>query len=216
MRRCPEECGSLPQFPVNPALFTQVRFECCSLFFRPRTGESIEVVIKCRALPFTANARCLLKQTYHRLADARSAFSGPALDGPADFGWEFPQRHDLHESSPICIIICIIVMHNSIMVVCASRSTVSPPTCLGRGAVRLQFACRALIRPSTTCARPKRLRTEELKDTNQLEFLVGGQLKYPVRRRLVAEGVGFEPTRASRPSGFQDRPDSQVPCTPPR
>ena len=28
--------------------------------------------------------------------------------------------------------------------------------------------------------------------------------------------MGFEPTKASRPSGFQDRPDSQVPCTPPR
>src|SRR2546422_7630742 len=36
------------------------------------------------------------------------------------------------------------------------------------------------------------------------------------RRAVLAEGVGFEPTRASRPSGFQDRPDSQIPCTPPR
>jgi len=32
----------------------------------------------------------------------------------------------------------------------------------------------------------------------------------------MAEGVGFEPTRAVKPSGFQDRPDSQIPCTPPR
>ena len=36
------------------------------------------------------------------------------------------------------------------------------------------------------------------------------------RYAVLAEGVGFEPTRAVKPSGFQDRPDSQVPCTPPR
>src|SRR5438309_6295118 len=36
------------------------------------------------------------------------------------------------------------------------------------------------------------------------------------RYAVLAEGVGFEPTRVFPPSGFQDRPDSQVPCTPPR
>ena len=36
------------------------------------------------------------------------------------------------------------------------------------------------------------------------------------RASRMAEGVGFEPTRVFPPSGFQDRPDSQVPCTPPR
>ncbi len=30
--------------------------------------------------------------------------------------------------------------------------------------------------------------------------------------RVVAEGVGFEPTRALRPSGFQDRPDTRFPA----
>ncbi len=52
----------------------------------------------------------------------------------------------------------------------------------------------------------------EIVQTNDLgEYKLERRQPAPMEN-LLAEGVGFEPTRALRPSGFQDRPDTRFPA----